>query len=98
MESYQESQAPAVSGTLTAAEIFAELKKIREDTAHITLAMEKLEKIPTDSNAPDVCKEKTAAITQIVAAREETNQALIRLYEKMYDDVYYESHPDESAK
>lgn len=84
---------------LTAAEIFAELQKIREETGHIALAMEKLEKIPT---APDsdnqVCLNKTNAILQIVTSREETNQALIRLYEKMYDDVYYDTHSTEDAE
>ncbi len=84
------------ANTPTAAEIFAELVKIREETSHISLAMEKLEKVPTESI--EICRQKTEAILKIAAAREETNQALIRLYEKMYDDVYYETHPDESAK
>lgn len=84
---------------LTAAEIFEELKKIREDTGHIALAMEKLEKVPTGSAAEEaVCLEKVAAIEKIATAREETNQALIRLYEKMYDDVYYEARDTEEEQ
>ncbi len=82
---------------LTAAEIFTELKQIRAESSHINLAMEKLEKIPAGSDADtDICKEKTAAILQIAVARETTNQALIRLYEKMYNDVSYDSHEEES--
>lgn len=76
---------------VTAAEIFSELKQIREDTSHITLAMEKLEKVPTDTAEDAVCQDKIAAILKIAEEREKTNQALIRLYEKMYDDVYYAS-------
>lgn len=78
---------------ITAAQIFEELQKIRQDTAHISLAMEKLEKVPTGGDsAENVCKEKIAAILKIAEEREKTNQALIHLYERMYDDVYYDTH------
>lgn len=90
MMSNSETKAPM---NLTAAQIFEELKQIREDTSHITLAMEKLEKVPTASEN-EACLEKIAAIQKIVQEREETNQALIRLYEKMYDDVYYTSEQE----
>ncbi len=73
---------------VTAASIFEELKQIRENTSHIELAMEKLEKVPTGYSADNaVCTEKVAAILKIAEAREATNQALIHLYEKMYADV-----------
>ncbi|WP_295214129.1 hypothetical protein [Ruminococcus sp.] len=93
MMSNSETKAPM---NLTAAQIFEELKQIREDTSHITLAMEKLEKVPTTSEN-EACLEKIAAIQKIVQEREETNQALIRLYEKMYDDVYYTSEQETDA-
>lgn len=87
MMSNSETKAPM---NLTAAQIFEELKQIREDTSYITLAMEKLEKVPTaPASENEACLEKIAAIQKIVQEREETNQALIRLYEKMYDDLYY---------
>lgn len=87
MMSNSETKAPM---NLTAAQIFEELKQIREDTSYITLAMEKLEKVPTaPASENEACLGKIAAIQKIVQEREETNQALIRLYEKMYDDVYY---------
>lgn len=92
MMSNSETKAPM---DLTAAQIFEELKQIREDTSYITLAMEKLEKVPTDqASENEACLEKIAAIQKIVQEREETNQALIRLYEKMYDDVYYTSEQE----
>lgn len=82
----------AVPMNLTAVQIFEELQKMRQDTAHLQLALEKLEKVPTGENADSItCQEKISAIESVVTAREETNQALIRLYEKMYDDVYYTS-------
>ena len=37
----------------TAAEIFAELQQIRQDTQHLSLALEKLEKVPADNNADE---------------------------------------------
>lgn len=82
---------------VTVAEIFEELKQIRENTSHIDLAMEKLEKVPTGDSADEaVCIEKMTAILKVVEAREATNQALIHLYEKMYDDV--QENADVSGK
>ena len=72
----------------TPAEIFAELQQIRQDTAHLSLALEKLEKVPTDGNADEnICQAKITAIEEVVVQREETNRSLIALYEKIYDAV-----------
>lgn len=82
----------STSMNLTAAQIFEELQKIRQDTAHIQLAMEKLEKVPTGTEQDTaVCRSKIEAVSSVAKEREKTNQALIKLYEKMYDDVYYQA-------
>ncbi len=83
MMQYEHSTCAASPAPIDTAEIFRELQKIREDTSHITLAMEKLEKVPTDVGDAAVCQDKIAAIYQVAEAREKTNQALIRLYETM---------------
>lgn len=72
----------------TAAEIFAELQQIRQDTQHHSLALEKLEKVPADNNADEkICQAKIDAIEEVVVQREETNRSLITLYEKLYDAI-----------
>ena len=72
----------------TAAEIFAELQQIRQDTQHLSLALEKLEKVPADNNADEkICQAKIDAIEEVVVQREETNRSLITLYEKLYDAI-----------
>ncbi len=89
-----EASRAAEPARVTPEEILSELKKIREDTSHITLAMEKLEKVPTNNAEDAVCQDKIAAILQIAEQREKTNQALIQLYDKMYDDWYVMSQED----
>ncbi len=84
---------------LTAAEIFAELQKIRQDTSHMQLAMEKLEKVPTGADQDsEICQKKIEAVQKVAQEREITNQALIRLYEKMYDDIYYRTEDSDENK
>lgn len=54
----------------TAAEIFAELQQIRQDTQHLSLALEKLEKVPADNNADEkICQAKIDAIEEVVVQR-----------------------------
>lgn len=98
-ETMQPMESSKTAMNLTAAEIFTELQQMRQDTEHLRLALEKLEKVPTDDRAEAaVCQEKISAVRAVVTAREETNQALIHLYEKMYDDIYYESEPNASSE
>ncbi len=68
---------------VSVADIYEELRKIRKDTSHIDLAMEKLEKVPADGDE-DICIAKINAIAKVAAEREETNRALIAMYDKMY--------------
>ncbi len=72
---------------LTAEEIFAELKLIREDKNHVTMALDKLEKAPTECGDNEACVEKIRSIASVVESRENTNQALIHLYEEMLKQI-----------
>ena len=57
-------------------------------TQHLSLALEKLEKVPADNNADEkICQAKIDAIEEVVVQREETNRSLITLYEKLYDAI-----------
>ena len=64
------------------------IEKIRDDTAYLKDTIEAL-KIMAKSDGPgDIAGEaKGRAYQKIVESREATNQALIRFYEKMYDDL-----------
>ena len=85
-----------MSNTVTFEQIFAQLNKIVDSNAFFekalhTLASMTSQNIPTDSYAPgDIAGQARAqAVADICRARETTNQQLIRLYEKMYDDLMY---------
>lgn len=85
-----------MSNTLTIELIFEQLNKIVDsneffERALHTLASMTSANIPTDSYAPgDIAGQARAqAVSDICKQRETTNQQLIRLYEKMYDDMMY---------
>ncbi len=64
------------------------IEKIAEDNAHIHEALCQLKGVKTGDCAGDVgAQGKAQAIATVVKCRETTNQQLIKLYEKMYDDV-----------
>ena len=74
--------------------ILQQLKEIAENTDHILGALNAVATIPSGEmgNAPgspgDIAgRAKAEAIGVIVGQREATNQQLIRLYERMYDDL-----------
>ena len=65
-------------------------EKIQNQTDHIGMALAALgNMVPkTNSTTPDVAgAEQAEAIAEVVESREATNQKLIALYEKMYDEV-----------
>ncbi len=78
---------------LTMAYILSRLDEILRDTQYIRDSLSILTAIP--SNSGDECgspgdiagKAKAEAIGSSVKSRETTNQQLIKLYEKMYDDI-----------
>ena len=59
-----------------------------KQTEHITGAFEKVSEMFDSGDVnPVAVQAKSQAVTEIVKARETTNQQLIRLYEKMYDNI-----------
>ena len=85
-----------MSNAVTIEQIFGQINKIVENSAFFERALQSLTTmtsadIPTDSYAPgDIAGQARAqAVADICRCRETTNQQLIRLYEKMYDDMMY---------
>jgi len=71
--------------------ILGQMEKIRADNGYIFDAFMQIEKInaqPPAYNAPDVASQaRAAAIGAIVQSREATNQKLLAMYERMYEDL-----------
>ena len=83
-----------MSNIVTIEQIFEQINKIVENGAFFERTLHSLTtmtttEIPTDSYAPgDIAGQARAqAVADICRCRETTNQQLIRLYEKMYDDM-----------
>ena len=64
------------------------IEKIRDDTTYLKDTIEALRLMEKSDGPADVAGEaKGRALQKVVESREATNQALIRFYEKMYDDL-----------
>ena len=78
---------------MTVADILTRINNIINQTGYITSAFESLVKMGDgdsgDCGAPGniMGKAKAEAVADVVRARETTNQQILRLYEKMYDDM-----------
>lgn len=75
---------------LTVNYVLEQIEKIQNQTDHIGMALAALGNMVPKSNTtvPDVSgAEQAEAIAEVVESRETTNQKLIALYEKMYDDL-----------
>lgn len=91
-----DSEEKHMSHAVTIEQIFGQINKIVENSAFLERALQSLSTmtstdVPTDSYAPgDIAGQARAqAVADICRCRETTNQQLIRLYEKMYDDMMY---------
>ncbi len=81
---------------LTINYVLEQIEKIQNQTDHIGMALAALgNMVPkTNSTTPDVAgAEQAEAIAEVVESREATNQKLIALYEKMYDDLTSKQMP-----
>ena len=64
------------------------IEKIRDDTTYLKDTIEALRLMEKSDGPADVAGEaKGRALQKVVESRETTNQALIKFYEKMYDDL-----------
>ena len=73
---------------LTMEYLLAKIDEIASQTEYLHDAVEKLGQMKTGNGPGDVAGEAQArALGDIVRCRETTNQQLLKLYEKMYDDL-----------
>lgn len=83
----------SIFGDLTVADILTRINNIINQTGYITSAFESLAGMEDgDSGSPGspgnvLGEAKANAIATVVQCRETTNQQILRLYEKMYDDL-----------
>ena len=83
----------SIFGEMTVADILTRINNIINQTGYITSAFESLVQMGDgdsgDCGAPGniMGKAKAEAVAEVVRAREATNQQILRLYEKMYDDM-----------
>ena len=82
-----------IFGELTVADILTRINNIINQTGYITSAFESLVQMGDGDSgncgAPGniMGKAKADAVAEVVRARETTNQQILYLYEKMYDDM-----------
>ena len=80
-------------GEMTVNDILTRVNTIINQTGYITSAFESLVQMGDgdsgDCGAPGniMGRAKAEAVAEVVRARETTNQQILRLYEKMYDDM-----------
>lgn len=77
------------------------LAQIQEDHTHMQQALEYLKQLPNQHVPGDIANQaKAIAASDIVKSREKTNQELIAVYQKMYEDLrsvmFQQELPDES--
>lgn len=78
--------------------VLKQIERIATETEYLNNAISELQK--TNSNGPgDIGTQgKAQALGEIVTSREQTNQRLLSLYQKMYDDLKSQSEPSEKEK
>ncbi len=78
---------PQGSKKLTMDYLLSKLEEITTGQAFLTDAIAELGKMKSGGPGDVGTQEQAKAVGVIIQAREETNQRLIALYEKMYDDL-----------
>ncbi len=64
------------------------LEEMQKDQAYLMQALGNLEKIPSGSIPGDIAGQaKAAAVGKLVKSREKTNQELLKIYRRMYEDL-----------
>lgn len=72
---------------LTIDYLLDKLEEISQEKMLLTEAVSELAKMKSNGPGDVGTQEQAKAIGEIIKARETTNQRLIALYEKMYDDL-----------
>lgn len=93
-----------IFGDITVADILQQIRYVTEQNEHITAAYGALTTMGDgdsgDCGAPGnvMGAAKANAVNSIVQSRETTNQQILRLYEKMYDDMIRLSEAEQTPK
>lgn len=93
-----------IFGDITVTDILQHINSIVNQTSYITSALEGLQAMSDgevgDSFAPANVQgqAKAEGIAAVVQSRETTNQQILRLYEKMYNDMIRLNELDEQLK
>lgn len=104
MEDKQMSNTMKIFGDITVADILTRVNNIINQTSYITSALEALQSMSDgEVGAPGAPSNvqgasKADGIATVVQCRETTNQQILRLYEKMYNDLIRLSEADEQLK
>ncbi len=104
MEDKHMSNTMKIFGEMTVADILMRINDIINQTAYITDACQSLAAMGDgdsgEMHAPGnvMGEAKANAIAAVVQSRETTNQQILRLYEKMYDDMIRLSAADNQPK
>lgn len=89
----QQTESTQQSPALTMEYLLSQIEKVAAQTDHLHEAIQALSDMDDGENAEGMSvgntlgPAKAAAIGEVVRCRETTNQQMLRLYEKMYDDL-----------
>ena len=86
-------QAP--SKALSMSYILEQIEKVAAQTAYLNAAIAELRAFEVKDESDIGTQGKAKAIADIVRCRETTNQQLLKLYEKMYDDCKPQAQADQ---
>ncbi len=67
--------------------ILAKLSEIQHQTEYLNQTITELSKVRSDGPEDIGAAEKAKALAEVVRCRETTNQQMLRMYEKMYDNL-----------
>ena len=104
MEDKHMSNTMKIFGEMTVADILTRVNNIVNQTSYITSALEALQAMGDgdsgEMNAPGnvMGEAKAEGIAAVVQSRETTNQQILRLYEKMYNDMIRLSEQEDQPK
>ena len=75
------------NNTITSKDILEALSEMQGNMAYVNDALAKLETVRSDGPEDIGAQAKAKAMADVVMCHETTNQKMIALYEKMYDDL-----------
>lgn len=87
----------SIFGELTVADILNRISNIINQTSYISAACEALSAMGNGDSGEPVAS-TAEALAEVVRSRETTNQQILRLYEKIYDDLLRSSSPSMPEK